>query len=110
MDGSPSEKDVKAPNLIERAKEEIDAIMHKEKKHNKETHGMRDDIDETTPVDKIKGPSVFERAKEEIEALVETIHSKEHDHNKHSKDGEGLWALLGRTLQKFCSPSAQKRD
>lgn len=105
------EKDVKAPNLIERAKEEIEAIMHREKKHNKETHGMRDDIDETTPIDEIKGPNVFERAKEEIGALVETIHSKkEHDHQMHSEDRKGFWELLGRSFEKFCSPFTPKRD
>ncbi|XP_059458172.1 uncharacterized protein LOC132187768 [Corylus avellana] len=72
------EKDVKAPNIIERAKEEIDAITHTEKspEHHKETHGRSDDIDENTPIDEVKGPSVFERVKEEIEAIVEAIHPK----------------------------------
>ncbi|GFZ11738.1 hypothetical protein Acr_23g0001230 [Actinidia rufa] len=72
------EKDVKAPNLFERATEEIEAIMHSEKspRHHKETHGTSDDIDEDTPVDEVKGPNVFERVKEEIEALVEAIHPK----------------------------------
>ena len=72
------EKDVKAPNLSERASEEIEATMHSEKsaRHHKETHGTSDDIDEDTPVDEVKGPNVFERVKEEIEALVEAIHPK----------------------------------
>ncbi|KAG6743160.1 hypothetical protein D5086_030990 [Populus alba] len=73
---SPSEeKDVKAPNVIERAKEEIEAIVHggKSPRHYKETHGRSDDIDEDTPIDDVKGPSVFERVKEEIEALVGAI-------------------------------------
>ncbi|ONH97719.1 hypothetical protein PRUPE_7G206700 [Prunus persica] len=72
------DKEVKAPNLIERAKEEIGAIMHTEKSHNdhKETHGMRTDIDEKTPLDNVKAPNMFERAKEEFEAIVEAIHPK----------------------------------
>ncbi|OMO70749.1 hypothetical protein CCACVL1_18678 [Corchorus capsularis] len=73
-----SEKDVKAPNLIERAKEEIEAILHTDKKphHHKETHGRSNDIDEDTPVDDVKGPNVFERMKEEVEAVVGAIHQK----------------------------------
>lgn len=69
------EKDVKAPNLLEGAKEEIEAITHSEKSlpHHKETHGRSDEIDEDTPVDEVKGPSVFERVKEEVEALVQSI-------------------------------------
>lgn len=71
-------KDVKAPNLIERAKEGIEAMIHHDKKpqHHKETHGTSDDIDESTPVDEVKGPNVFERVKEEIEAVVQSIHPK----------------------------------
>lgn len=74
------EKDVKAPNLIERAKEEIEAIIHSPR-HHKETHGRNDEIDEDTPIDEVKGPNVFERVKEEIEAIVEAVHPK-----KESKD------------------------
>ncbi|GFZ08112.1 hypothetical protein Acr_19g0010490 [Actinidia rufa] len=72
------EKDVKAPNLFERAAEEIEAIMHSEKspRHHKETHGTGDDIDVDTPVDEVKGPNAFERVKEEIETVVEAIHHK----------------------------------
>ncbi|XP_062156143.1 uncharacterized protein LOC133863979 isoform X2 [Alnus glutinosa] len=75
---SPKEKDVRAPNIVERAKEEMEAIIHTEKspKHDKETHGRSDEIDENTPIDEVKGPNVFERVKEEIEALVEAIHPK----------------------------------
>lgn len=81
--------------MIERAKEEIEALVHCEKsprhhkethgsshhsgkspRHHKETHGLSDDIDEDTPIDEVKGPGVFERVKEEIEALVEAIHPK----------------------------------
>ncbi|KAK2992930.1 hypothetical protein RJ640_008464 [Escallonia rubra] len=75
---SNSEKDVKAPNLTERAKEETEAVIHTQKSphHHKETHGTSDDIDENTPVDVVKGPNFFERVKEEIEAVVEAIHPK----------------------------------
>lgn len=73
-----SEENVKAPNIIERAKEEIEAIIQSEKSshHHKETHGRSDDIDENTEIDEVKGPNVFERVKEEIEALVQTVHPK----------------------------------
>ncbi|XP_026665378.1 uncharacterized protein LOC103719530 isoform X1 [Phoenix dactylifera] len=55
--------------------------MHMVKTHDRETHGMSNDIDENTPIDKVKGPNVFERAKEEIEAIVEAIHSKREPHH-----------------------------
>ncbi|XP_058075571.1 uncharacterized protein LOC131223998 [Magnolia sinica] len=85
-----TDKDVKAPNLLERAKEEIKAIMHHEKSHDHETHGKSDDIDVDTPIEKIKGPNIFERAKEEIEALIEVVHpKKESDHESPSKKVEG---------------------
>ncbi|KAJ1289435.1 hypothetical protein BS78_02G163700 [Paspalum vaginatum] len=96
---------VRGPNLLERAKEEIEAVAgavhtkmehqssprenkdesHKEHKegsldkiktHTSETHGTSADISKNTPIDKVKGPNVFERAKEEIEAIVEAIHPK----------------------------------
>ncbi|KAJ1420326.1 putative plant/F1L3-4 protein [Sesbania bispinosa] len=74
---SLSENDVKAPNLLERAKEEIEAVFHHNSPHHhKETHGRSDDIDEGTPVNEIKAPNMFERVKEEIEAVVEAIHPK----------------------------------
>ncbi|XP_022144348.1 uncharacterized protein LOC111014044 isoform X2 [Momordica charantia] len=80
---SSSGKDAKAPNLFERAKEEIEAIVHSNKspRHHKETHGRSDDIDETTPSDEVKAPGVFGRVKEEIEALVGTIHPKKDSDN-----------------------------
>ncbi|KAM3215975.1 putative protein isoform X1 [Capsicum chacoense] len=80
---SSSDKDVKAPNVFERVKEEFDALLHSERRsdqHHKETHGLRKDIDENTPIDDVKAPNVFERAKEEIEALVQAIHPKKEDH------------------------------
>ncbi|XP_010908258.1 uncharacterized protein [Elaeis guineensis] len=55
--------------------------MDKVETHHRETHGMSDDMDENTPVDKVKGPNVFERAKEEIEAIVEAITSKKESHH-----------------------------
>ncbi|KAF8688818.1 hypothetical protein HU200_042148 [Digitaria exilis] len=101
---------VKGPILIERAKEEIEALAgavqtkmehhssphvkdesHKEDKdgslqkiktHTNETHGTSADISENTPVDKVKGPNVFERAKEEIEAIAEAIHPKKGSNSK----------------------------
>lgn len=78
-------KDVKAPNLIERAKEEIEAMIHHDKKphHHKETHGASD-IDANTPVDEVKGPNVFERVKEEIEAVVQSIHPKKWSNSSHA--------------------------
>ncbi|KAM3747304.1 hypothetical protein ACB098_05G025000 [Castanea mollissima] len=83
------EKDVKAPNIIERAKEEIEAIVHTDNSphHHKETHGRSDDIDENTPVDEVKGPNVFERVKEEVEALVGAIlpKKKSNGHESSSK-------------------------
>ncbi|XP_045792744.1 uncharacterized protein LOC123887474 isoform X2 [Trifolium pratense] len=72
---SLSEKDVKSPSILERAKEEIGAVFHSPR-HNKETHGRNDDIDQGTSVEEVKGPGVFERVKEEIEAVVEAIHPK----------------------------------
>ncbi|CAK7344237.1 unnamed protein product [Dovyalis caffra] len=83
---SSEEKDVKAPNLMERAKEEIEAINRSGKSphHHKETHGRSDDIDEDTPTDEVKAPGVFGRVKEEIEALVQAIHPK-----KDKSDGDG---------------------
>ncbi|XP_039009208.1 uncharacterized protein LOC120137547 isoform X2 [Hibiscus syriacus] len=79
---------VKAPNVFERAKEEIQALVHhddgEKPHHHRETHGRSDDIDENTAVDEVKAPNVFERVKEEVEAIVGAIHpkkeSKDHSH------------------------------
>ena len=80
------EKGIKEPNLIERAKEEIKAVISSPR-HDKETHGTSDDIDEDTPIDEVKGPSVFERVKEEVEAIVEAIHPKK-ESRKHESSSE----------------------
>ncbi|XP_055802269.1 uncharacterized protein LOC129871386 [Solanum dulcamara] len=80
---SSSDKDVKAPNVFERVKEKFEALLHGERHphhHHKETHGLRKDINENTPISDVKAPNVFERAKEEIEALVQVIHPKKEDH------------------------------
>ncbi|KAG0492100.1 hypothetical protein HPP92_005498 [Vanilla planifolia] len=86
MENSTVERDAKAPNLVERVKEEIEAALYKEKTHHKETHGRSDDIDESTPIDKVKGPNLFERAKEEIEAVVGTIFANKG--HAHEPDGQ----------------------
>ena len=112
-----AENDVKAkaPNLIERVKEEFEAIIHHGKPpvHHKETHGRNDNIDASTPIDQVKGPSVFQRAKEEIEALVQTIRLKKESSNFVSSpkmDG-GLGACIGKGLEKVCFPNwGSKRD
>lgn len=78
-----ADKDVKAPNVFERVKEKFEALLHGERHphhHHKETHGLRKDINENTPISDVKAPNLFERAKEEIEALVQAIHPKKEDH------------------------------
>ncbi|KAM7260026.1 hypothetical protein ACFE04_015767 [Oxalis oulophora] len=81
LDSTKKEKDAKASNLFERVKEEFEAIVHHHDdksphRHDKETHGQSEDIDEKTAIDDVRGPNVFERVKEEVEALVEAIHHK----------------------------------
>ncbi|KAI3867653.1 hypothetical protein MKX03_036563 [Papaver bracteatum] len=98
-----SVEEVKAPNLMERAKEEVTAIAHTDRspKHHIETHGTSDDIDENTKPEEIKGPSVFQRAKEEIE-------NHHHPMTIRNKDGGGFFASIGRSLEKVCSPKGKK--
>lgn len=109
-----AENDVKAPDLIERAKEEIEAIMHTKKSpphHHEETHGMSDDIDENTPIDEVKGPSVFQRAKEELEALAQTIHPKKEPSDLVSSPKEGGFRFsIRKGLEKVRSPWASKKN
>ncbi|KMZ73105.1 hypothetical protein ZOSMA_154G00490 [Zostera marina] len=45
-------------------------------RHGGETHGHREDVNESTSISDIKGPNVFQRAKEEVEAVVESIRHK----------------------------------
>ena len=106
---------VKAPNLIERTKEEIEKILHHDKSphhQHKETHGRNDDIDETTPVNEVKAPNVFERAKEEIEAIVGAIHPKieSNDFVSSPKEEGGFKHCIGMGLEKVCHPWDRKRD
>ncbi|OIT25273.1 PREDICTED: uncharacterized protein LOC109215999 [Nicotiana attenuata] len=98
---SSSDKDVKAPNVFERVKEEFEAILHSEKHshhHHRETHGLRDDIDENTPVSNVKAPNVFERAKEEIEAIVQALHPKKENHS-HDSTSDGDNRTHGATAE-----------
>lgn len=75
-----AEENVKAPNLIERGKEEIEAMKSTHKhSHDKETHGTSDDIDEDTKIEEVKGPGFFQRLKEEVEAIVGAILPKKKD-------------------------------
>ncbi|XP_027173978.1 uncharacterized protein LOC113773539 [Coffea eugenioides] len=110
-----SEHDRKSPKFIERAKEDIEAFLHKKKPanhHHKDTHGASDDIDENTPISEIKGPNVFERAKEEVEALVHAIHPKKDsrtDTSSSKKEG-GFRMSIGKGLEKMCSPRSHNKD
>ncbi|KAH0707959.1 hypothetical protein KY285_012409 [Solanum tuberosum] len=105
---SSSDKDVKAPNVFERVKEEFEAVLHGGRHshhHHKETHGLRKDIDENTPVTDVKAPNVFERAKEEIEALVQAIHPKKEDHS-HSSTSDGNNRTIGITAELKHNPDS----
>ncbi|XP_019084979.1 PREDICTED: uncharacterized protein LOC109126210 [Camelina sativa] len=79
---SSEEKTVKSPNVLERVKEEMQAMGHHDEKskshhhHHKETHGTSDDIDQNTPVDDVKAPGFFQRVKEEIEAIFNAVTPK----------------------------------
>ncbi|KAI5665439.1 hypothetical protein M9H77_15292 [Catharanthus roseus] len=42
-------------------------------RHEKETHGKSEEIDEKTPIEQVKGPNVFHRVKEEVEAVVQSV-------------------------------------
>ncbi|GAA0169732.1 hypothetical protein LIER_24148 [Lithospermum erythrorhizon] len=48
-----------------------------------ESHGLRDDLNDDTPINDVKAPNVFERAKEEIEAIVESIQRKKEQQIDH---------------------------
>ncbi|RAL37110.1 unnamed protein product [Cuscuta campestris] len=74
-----SEKEVKAPNLLVRVKEEFEAVLHSKGNSHEthhETHGRRTDLDEKTSTTEVKAPNVFERAKEEVEAIFHAVHTK----------------------------------
>ncbi|KAF5726065.1 hypothetical protein HS088_TW23G00805 [Tripterygium wilfordii] len=115
--GSGSEKtenDAKSPNVTQSAKEETERITRGENsphRHHHETHGRRNDIDESTPINEVKGPNIFERLKEEIEALVYAIHPKKESSNSASlPKGGGFIQFVGRGLEKVCSPFSHKKD
>ncbi|XP_058767126.1 uncharacterized protein LOC131640755 isoform X1 [Vicia villosa] len=81
ISSSSSETKAKEGNIFLKAKAEIKSVIHhfdksKQHHHDKETHGMNDDINENTPIDEVKGPNVFERVKEEFEAVLQAIHPK----------------------------------
>ncbi|CAI8589816.1 unnamed protein product [Vicia faba] len=81
ISSSSSETKAKEGNIFLKAKAEIKSAIHhfdksKQHRHDKETHGMNDDIDENTPINEVKGPNVFERVKEEFEAVLQAIHPK----------------------------------
>ncbi|KAJ8528221.1 hypothetical protein K7X08_021913 [Anisodus acutangulus] len=90
---SLSDKDVKAPNVFERVKEEIEAMLHSERHshhHHKETHGMRKDIDENTPISGVKAPNVTNGATAELkthnpDSLSENK-AKVPNHNERSEE------------------------
>ncbi|TKY64348.1 hypothetical protein E2542_SST14243 [Spatholobus suberectus] len=87
---SLQEKDVKAPTIFERAKEEIEAAFHHDKSphHHKETHGRSGDIDEETSADEVKAPNIFDRAKEEIEAVFHHDKSPHHYKETHGRSDD----------------------
>ncbi|KZV29652.1 hypothetical protein F511_00930 [Dorcoceras hygrometricum] len=100
-------KDVKAPNVFERMKEEMEAVFHSEKYHRKETHGLNYGVDENTSMSDVKAPNVFERAKEEFEALAEAIHPKTGSRSQHSPLNDGTKHSVADDSSK--SPAAELR-
>ncbi|XP_047308391.1 uncharacterized protein LOC124911904 [Impatiens glandulifera] len=107
---------IKSPNIFERTKEAIESISHKQQKsptyQNKETHGLRDDIDESTQINDVKAPNVFERAKEEIDAIVQAIHTKKecknHHHEAKRSDTESVSHSHGSRDEKVSKPHHHK--
>ncbi|CAH8381637.1 unnamed protein product [Eruca vesicaria subsp. sativa] len=85
------ESKVKAPNMFERAKEEIDAVIgaiHQRKSSKDESDKM--EFKSEKEEDGKKKPNVIRKAKEEIKSL---FHSKEkphrHHHHQHHKETHG---------------------
>ncbi|KAJ9547894.1 hypothetical protein OSB04_020437 [Centaurea solstitialis] len=78
---------------------------------NKETHGLRDDIDVNTPLSDIKGPNVFERVKEEFEAIVEIINQRREEKNQDSPSSvERDDAFTGSKYEKQSSPEEDNKS
>ncbi|CAN7032320.1 unnamed protein product [Brassica oleracea var. botrytis] len=81
------ESKVKAPNMFERAKEEIDAVIgaiHQRKSSRDESDKMEIKSEEK--------PNVMRRAKEEIKSLFhskEKPHRHHHHHHHHHKETHG---------------------
>eukprot|EP00249_Psilotum_nudum_P018155 c26663_g2_i1 orf=221-700(-) len=122
---------VRAPNIFERVKEEIEAITQTiHEKHAKtkqrmighaeqgvsptgDTHlphdddGMGSHIDDLA-LEEVKAPNIFERAKEEIEAITHTINEKYDNKKQQSYVGNdtsgenGCWPCMGKTFEKIC--------
>ncbi|KAL6554946.1 hypothetical protein OROGR_006204 [Orobanche gracilis] len=105
-------KNDKEPNRGVAAKEKSESLVQKQTHHHKETHGLSDDIDATTPIDEVKGPNMFERAKEEIEALIHTIHPRKDSGNAvSSTKKEGNFPIsIGKGLEKICYPRDNNED
>lgn len=81
------EAKAKAPNLIVRAKEEFEALMHHKKSdsHHEETSGLKtNNSKENASLDDVRAPNVFQRAKEEFEAIGQVLHRKK-DSPTHDK-------------------------
>lgn len=60
-------------NLIEGGKGKEEGVEKSVVRHEKETHGKSEEIDEKTPIEQVKGPNVFHRVKEEVEAVVQSV-------------------------------------
>lgn len=77
---------VKAPNVFERAKEEIEALIQTiHTKKESENHEKRDDSVKAEAENGVKPQNLIERAKEEIEAIIH--HEKLH--HIHDKETHG---------------------
>ncbi|OMO91683.1 hypothetical protein COLO4_18181 [Corchorus olitorius] len=84
--------DVKAPNVFERAKEEIEALVEaihqkKESHDDKRNHSTKEESNHEKRENGVKSPNLIESAKEDIEALVHK--GKEYFHKEsHGKDSD----------------------
>ncbi|KAJ1439867.1 hypothetical protein SESBI_02089 [Sesbania bispinosa] len=76
--------EVRAPNLPERGKEELEVILHPQKSpchHSRETHGLDSGIEDLTEK-KAKAANIFVKAKKEIKAIIHNDKSEHHHHHK----------------------------
>ncbi|XP_061358386.1 uncharacterized protein LOC133302592 [Gastrolobium bilobum] len=90
---SLSVKEVRAPNLAERAKEKFEAMFHPQNSschHNRETHELHNGIDKNISLDDVRAPNVFERAKEEFQALGQVFHHKKEAPIHDIRDGSQM--------------------